>query len=235
MSLGIVGKKIGMTRIFTEDGASRAVSVIEATPNRVTHVKTGAADGYDAVQVTWGERRATRVTNAMRGHFARAGVAPGRGLCEFRLAAPFDAEAGAELRVEIFSAGQKVDVTGRSIGKGFAGVIKRHGFRGGRASHGNSKAHRLGGSIGNAQDPGRVFKGKKMAGHMGAKRRVQQGLEIVRVDAERNLLLISGAVPGARGQDVVIRPSVKAAPAQISIAAAAAETKTETESKPAQK
>lgn len=210
MSLGLVGKKIGMTRIFTEEGASKPVSVVEAAPNRVTQVKTGATDGYDAVQVTTGSRRAHRVGSAMRGHFARAGVEPGRGVWEFRLGAPSEHVAGAELTVEIFSAGQKVDVTGRSIGKGFAGVIKRHGFRGGRATHGNSKAHRLGGSIGNAQDPGRVFKGKKMAGHMGAKRRVQQGLEIVRVDSARNLLLISGSIPGARGEDVIIRPSVKA-------------------------
>ena len=209
LSLGLVGKKVGMTRIFTEEGASRPVSVVEASPNRVTQVKTGATDGYDAVQVTAGSRRAGRVGRAMRGHFARAGVEPGRGVWEFRLGAPSEHAAGAELTVEIFSAGQKVDVTGRSIGKGFAGVIKRHGFRGGRATHGNSKAHRLGGSIGNAQDPGRVFKGKKMAGHMGARRRVQQGLEVLRVDAARNLLLISGSIPGARGDDVIVRPSVK--------------------------
>ncbi|MGI9311289.1 MAG: 50S ribosomal protein L3 [bacterium] len=244
MFLGIVGKKIGMTRVFTEQGASVPVTVVEATPNRVTQIKTAQRDGYDAVQVTAGARRASRVGKAMGGHFAAAEVEPGRGVWEFRLAQPLppatdasDADAsdndndgdadgehdsteakhavaevkpGAEVTVAIFNPGQKVDVTGRTIGKGFAGVIKRHGFRGGRASHGTSKAHRLGGSIGNAQDPGRVFKGKKMAGHMGARRRVQQGLEVVRVDRERNLLLISGSVPGARGDDVIVRPSVKA-------------------------
>ena len=210
MALGLIGKKIGMTRVFTEEGRSWPVTVVEATPNRVTQVKTGSADGYDGVQVTIGRRRPGRVGKAMQGHFAKAGVEPGRGVWEFRLAQPAETEPAAELTVEMFSRGQKVDVAGRTIGKGFAGVIKRHGMRGGRASHGNSKAHRLGGSIGNAQDPGRVFKGKKMAGHMGSVRRVQQGLEVIRVDPERNLLLIGGSIPGARGSDVIVRPSVKA-------------------------
>ena len=209
MALGLIGKKIGMTRVFTDAGASRAVTVIQAEPNRVTQIKTAATDGYHAVQVTCGRRRSGRVSGAMRGHFAKAETEAGRGVWEFRLDdAP--AEPPRELTVEIFSQGQKVDVTGRTIGKGFAGVMKRHGFRGGRASHGNSKAHRSGGSIGNAQDPGRVFKGKKMAGHLGDRRRVQQGLEVIRIDRERNLLLIGGSIPGARGSDVIVRPSVKA-------------------------
>lgn len=212
MALGLIGRKIGMTRVFTDQGESRAVTVVEAAPNRVTQVKTAHTDGYHALQVTVGERRASRVSKAMQGHFAKAGVEPGRKVREFRLerAADPSQAAGSDLTVEMFSQGQKVDVTGRTIGKGFAGVMKRHGFRGGRATHGNSKAHRLSGATGNAQDPGRIFKGKRMAGQMGGARRVQQGLEVVRVDAERNLLLISGSVPGARGADVIIRPSVKA-------------------------
>ena len=209
MSLGLIGKKIGMTRIFTETGQSRPVTVIEVTPNRITQVRTQQTDGYDALQVTVGERRPTRVTKAMKGHFAKAGVEPGRGVWEFRLNQPAEEAAGSELTVDLFSEGQKVDVTGQSIGKGFAGAMKRHGFRGGRASHGNSKAHRLPGSIGNAQDPGRVFKGKKMAGHMGAAQRVQQNLEVLRVDTERNLLLVEGSIPGSKGADVVVRPSIK--------------------------
>ena len=209
MALGLIGRKIGMTRVFTPQGESRPVTVVEATPNRVTQVKTPATDGYHGVQVTAGTRRANRVGKAMQGHFAKAGVAPGRGVWEFRLDEAAQTQVAAELTVAMFSQGQKVDVTGRTIGKGFAGVIKRHGFGGGRASHGNSKAHRLAGSIGNAQDPGRIFKGKKMAGRMGGVRRVQQGLEIVRVDADRNLLLISGALPGAKGGDVIICPAVK--------------------------
>jgi len=246
MTPGLIGKKIGMTRVFTDAGLSRAVTVVEATPNRITQVKTAAVDGYDALQVTVGARRASRVTKAMQGHFAKAGVEPGRRVREFRVEAEALAAAeeaaesgedsagesteesaadsaadsaptapkfavGADLSVTMFSEGQKVDVTGRTIGKGFAGVIKRHGFRGGRATHGNSKAHRLAGATGNAQDPGRIFKGKKMAGQMGGRRRVQQGLEVVRVDAERNLLLIGGAVPGPKGADVIVRPSVKGA------------------------
>ena len=210
MSIGLIGKKIGMTRVFTEEGLSQPVTVIEVTPNRISQVRTEETDGYNGLQVTVGERRANRVTSPMKGHFAKAGVEPGRGVWEFRLDAPADNEIGSDLTVEIFSEGQKVDVTGQTIGKGFAGTIKRHHFGGGRATHGNSKAHRLPGSIGQNQDPGKVFKGKKMAGHLGAKRRVQQNLHIVRVDAERNLLLVSGSVPGSKGSDVMIRPAVKA-------------------------
>ncbi len=212
MSIGLVGKKIGMTRVFSEDGVSTPVTVIEVTPNRVSQVRTEVADGYNGLQVTVGERRASRVSGPMRGHFAKAGVEPGRGVWEFRLDGPSENEVGSDLTVEIFVVGQKVDVSGRSIGKGFAGTIKRHNFRGGRATHGNSKAHRLPGSIGQNQDPGKVFKGKKMAGGMGNRNRTQQNLEVVRVDSERNLLLVSGSVPGARGADVVIRPAVKARP-----------------------
>ncbi|MGI9318699.1 MAG: 50S ribosomal protein L3 [bacterium] len=211
MSIGLVGKKIGMTRVFSDDGISTPVTVIEVTPNRISQVRTQEVDGYDALQVTVGERRATRVTKAMKGHFAKAGVEPGRGVWEFRSDVPVENEVGTDLTVELFEAGQKVDVTGQSIGKGFAGVIKRHHFGGGRATHGNSKAHRLPGSIGQNQDPGKVFKGKKMAGHMGARQRAQQNLEVVRVDSERNLLLVSGSIPGSKGADVVICPAIKAA------------------------
>ena len=211
MSLGLVGKKIGMTRIFTDEGRSRSVTVIEVLPNRITQIRTRDNDGYDGVQVTTGERRASRVNKAMKGHFAKAGVQAGRGVWEFRLDDAVGTEPGTELAVDLFSEGQKVDVSGRTIGKGFAGVMKRHGYRGGRATHGNSKAHRLGGSIGNAQDPGRVFKGKKMAGHMGAVKSVQQNLDVVRVDKIRNIILIAGSIPGSRGADVIIRPAVKSA------------------------
>jgi len=211
MSIGLIGKKIGMTRVFTETGVSQPVTVIECTPNRISQVRTEGVDGYNALQVTVGERRANRVSQAMKGHFAKANVEPGRGVWEFRLEQPVENEAGSEITVEIFEAGQKVDVTGQSIGKGFAGVMKRHHFKGGRATHGNSKAHRLPGSIGQNQDPGKVFKGKKMAGHLGARQRVQQNLEVIRVDSERNLLLVSGSIPGSKGTDVVIRPAVKTA------------------------
>jgi len=210
MSIGLIGKKIGMTRIFTDAGASQPVTVIEVTPNRISQVRTEEIDGYHALQVTVGERRANRVTKPMKGHFAKAGVEPGRGVWEFRLEAPVENEVGSDLTVEIFSEGQEVDVTGQTIGKGFAGTIKRHHFKGGRATHGNSKAHRLPGSIGQNQDPGKVFKGKKMAGHLGAKQRSQQNLHIVRVDSERNLLLVSGSVPGSKGSNVIVRPAVKA-------------------------
>ncbi len=216
MTLGLIGKKVGMTRVFSEVGVSQPVTVIEVMPNRITQIRTVQTDGYDAVQVTVGERRPSRVNRAMKGHFIKAGVEPGRGLWEFRLAGPVQQAIGQELTVALFSQGQKVDVTGQSIGKGFAGVMKRHGFGGGRASHGNSKAHRLAGSIGNAQDPGRVFKGKKMAGHMGAARRVQQNLEVVRVDSERNLILVAGSIPGPKGTDVMIRHSVKSPQARLS-------------------
>ena len=212
MTIGVVGRKAGMTRIFTEDGASVPVTVIEVEPNRIAQVKTLETDGYRAVQVTVGVRRATRVTKPMAGHFAKANVQPGRGLWEFRLAEGEGADlaVGGEIKADIFAAGQMVDVTGTSIGKGFAGAIKRHHFTMGDATHGNSLSHRSAGSIGQNQSPGRVFKGKKMAGHMGAKQRSTQNLEIVRVDAERNLLLVKGAVPGSKGGDLIVRPAVKA-------------------------
>lgn len=212
MAIGLVGRKAGMTRVFTEDGVSVPVTVIEVEPNRVTQLKTPEVDGYRAYQVTVGARRATRVTKPMAGHFAKAEVAPGRGLWEFRLADDegSDLAVGAEIKVDVFAAGQKVDVTGTSIGKGFAGTIKRHNFSAQRNSHGNSVSHRVPGSIGQNQTPGRVFKGKRMSGHMGAVRRSVQNLEVVRVDAERNLLLVKGAVPGSKGGDVIVRPAVKA-------------------------
>ena len=212
MTIGVVGRKAGMTRIFLEDGASVPVTVIEVEPNRIAQVKTLETDGYRAVQVTVGARRATRVTKPMAGHFAKANVQPGRGLWEFRLAEGEGADlaVGSEIKADIFSAGQKVDVTGTTIGKGFAGTIKRHHFTMGDATHGNSLSHRSAGSIGQNQSPGRVWKGKKMAGHMGAKQRSAQSLEVVRVDAERNLLLVKGAVPGSKGGDLIVRPAVKA-------------------------
>lgn len=209
MAIGVVGRKCGMTRVFTENGASIPVTVVEVTPNRVTQIKTGETDGYEAVQVTVGERRATRVTKPQSGHFAKAGVAAGRTVREFRAAAG-ELVAGVEVTVGIFEAGQIVDVTGTSKGKGFAGVIKRWNFKMQDATHGNSLSHRAPGSIGQNQSPGRVFKGKKMAGHMGAERVTVQNLEVVRVDAEKNILLIKGAVPGAPGSDLIVRPAVKA-------------------------
>lgn len=211
MAIGLIGRKAGMTRLFTEDGVSIPVTLIEVEPNRVTQVKTEETDGYRALQVTVGVRRATRVTKPMARHFAKAGVEPGRGLWEFRLAGDEGAEigVGAELKADLFQAGQKVDVTGTTIGKGFAGAIKRHHFSGQRTTHGNSLSHRAPGSIGQNQSPGRVFKGKKMAGHLGAARRCVQNLEVIRVDAERNLLAVKGAIPGAKGSDVMIRPAVK--------------------------
>ena len=201
-----------MTRVFTEDGRSVPVTVIEVDPNRVTQVKTVEVDGYRALQVTTGKRRASRVTKPMAGHFAKANTEAGRGLWEFRLA---DGEGegidvGAEIKVDVFQAGQKVDVAGTSIGKGFQGGVKRHHFRTQDATHGNSLSHRVLGSIGQNQTPGRVFKGKKMAGHMGSVCRTAQTLEVVRVDAERNLLLVKGAVPGSEGGDVIVKPAVKA-------------------------
>ena len=211
MALGLVGRKAGMTRVFTEEGLSVPVTVIEVEPNRVTQVKTTATDGYSALQVTTGIRRASRVNKPAAGHFKKAGVEAGRGLWEFRLdeGDGNNYEPGAELKVDLFEAGQKVDVTGTTIGKGFAGTIKRHHFSGQRKTHGNSLSHRVPGSIGQNQTPGRVFKGKKMAGHLGAARRSVLNLEVVRVDMERNLLLIKGAVPGSKGGDVIVRPSVK--------------------------
>jgi large subunit ribosomal protein L3 len=211
MTIGIVGRKAGMTRIFTEDGGSIPVSVIEITPNRITQIKTTEVDGYQAIQITTGVRRATRVTKPMAGHFAKAGVEAGRGLWEFRVAGEEAAElaVGGELSLSMFEAGQKVDVTGRTIGKGFQGGIKRHNFSMQDATHGNSLSHRSNGSIGQNQTPGRVVKGKKMSGHMGNERHTTQNLELVRVDSERGLLLVKGAVPGAAGGDVIIRPAVK--------------------------
>ncbi|HED34068.1 MAG TPA: 50S ribosomal protein L3 [Gammaproteobacteria bacterium] len=211
MTIGLVGKKCGMTRIFTEDGVSIPVTVVEVAPNRITQVKTLESDGYEAIQVTTGERRASRVNKTAAGHYAKAGVEAGRGLWEFRTEGSEESfEAGAELTVSIFEPGQKIDVTGRSIGKGFAGGVKRWNFAMQDATHGNSISHRAPGSIGMCQTPGRVFKGKKMAGHMGDKRRTVQKLELVRVDEDRGLLLIKGSVPGAKGSDVIVRPAVKA-------------------------
>ncbi len=213
MATGIVGRKIGMTRVFGESGVSVPVTVLDVAPNRITQVRTEDTDGYRGVQVTVGERRPSRVNKAMAGHFAKSGAGAGRGVWEFRLDGDEgkDLAAGGEIRVDMFQPGQKVDVQGTTIGKGFAGVIKRHHFRGGRASHGNSLNHRTPGSIGQNQTPGRVMKGKRMAGHLGNVTRTQQGLEVVRVDAERNLLLVKGSIPGPKGADVIIRPSVKGA------------------------
>jgi len=210
MTVGLVGKKCGMTRVFTEDGVSIPVTVVEVSPNRVTQVKSLDTDGYDAIQITTGSRKASRVDSATAGHYAKAGVEAGRGLWEFRLDGASEYESGAELTVSMFEAGQKVDVTGKTIGKGFAGGVKRWGFRMQDATHGNSISHRAPGSIGQCQTPGRVFKGKKMAGHMGDKQRTAQTLELVRVDEERGLLLIKGSVPGAKGGDVIVRAAIKA-------------------------
>jgi len=209
MTIGLVGRKSGMTRIFTEDGVSIPVTVIEVDPNRITQVKSVDTDGYSAVQVTVGTRRASRVTKAAAGHFAKANTEAGRDLFELRNDAEEAFEVGAMLTVETFEAGQKIDVTGTSKGKGFAGAVKRWNFAMQDATHGNSISHRAPGSIGQCQTPGRVFKGKKMSGHMGSERVTVQNLEVVRVDAERNLLLVKGAVPGAPGGDVVVRPAVK--------------------------
>ncbi|WP_397476363.1 50S ribosomal protein L3 [Pusillimonas sp.] len=211
--LGLVGRKVGMTRIFTEEGESIPVTVLDVSNNRVTQVKSPEVDGYAAVQVAYGTRRASRVTKPQAGHYAKAGVEAGSILKEFRLDPAKAAEfsAGSVLAVDsVFEAGQKVDVTGTTIGKGFAGTIKRHHFAGQRNSHGNSISHRVPGSIGMAQDPGRVFPGKKMAGHLGDVTRTVQNLDIVRVDAERGLLLVRGAVPGSKNGDVVVRLAVKA-------------------------
>ena len=209
MAIGVIGRKCGMTRVFTEEGVSVPVTVIEVTPNRVAQLKTEESDGYQAVQVTVGERRANRVTKAQAGHFSKAGVEAGRGVWEFRAEAG-ELQPGSEVTVEGFEAGQLIDVTGTSKGKGFAGAVKRWNFRTQDATHGNSLSHRAPGSIGQNQTPGRVFKGKKMAGHLGAERVTVQNLEVVRVDAEKNLLLVKGAVPGATGGDVIVRLAVKA-------------------------
>jgi len=212
MAIGLVGRKVGMTRVFQEDGASVPVTVIEVLANRVTQVKSDDTDGYRALQVTTGEKKASRVTKPLAGHFAKAGTEAGRGLWEFRLknGEGDDYAVGSELTVDIFAEVKKVDVTGTSKGKGFAGTVKRWNFSMQDATHGNSLSHRAPGSIGQNQSPGKVFKGKKMAGQMGNEQVTTQSLELVRVDAERSLLLIKGAVPGATGSDVIVKPAVKA-------------------------
>ncbi len=212
MAIGLVGRKAGMTRVFTDAGESVPVTVIEVEPNRITQVMTQASEGYRAYQVTVGNKKASRVNKPEAGHFARDSVEAGRGLWEFRLNEGEGGElaAGGEVSLDIFAAGQKVDVVGNTIGKGFAGVVKRYGFAMQDATHGNSISHRAPGSIGQNQTPGRVFKGKRMAGHMGSVRRTVQNLEVVRVDAEKQYLLVKGAVPGSRGGNVIICPSVKA-------------------------
>ena len=210
MALGVIGRKCGMTRVFSEDGVSVPVTVIEVEPNRITQVKTAETDGYRAVQVTTGSRRASRVGKAMAGHYAKAATGAGRVSGEFRLDANegADLKPGSELKVDIFKPGQKVSVTGTSLGKGFQGTIKRHHFTMGDATHGNSLSHRAPGSIGQRQTPGRVFPGKRMSGHLGNVRRTAPGLEVVRVDADKNLLLVKGCVPGSEGGDLIIRPAV---------------------------
>ena len=211
MTIGLVGRKVGMTRIFTDDGASLPVTVLDVSDNRVAQIKSAERDGYVAVQVAFGKRRASRVAKPLAGHLAKAAVEAGHTLKEFR-ASPDEASKlapGGHIGVEIFKVGQKVDVSGVTIGKGFAGVIKRHHFASGRASHGNSISHNKPGSTGQAQDPGRVFPGKRMAGHLGNVRRTTQNLVVVRIDAERQLLLVKGAVPGSKGRDVIVRPAVK--------------------------
>ncbi len=212
MTIGVVGRKCGMTRVFTDEGISIPVTVIEAQPNRITQVKTLENDGYRALQIAAGSRKASRVSKPEAGHFAKAKVEAGDLVTEFRLDDADDGEfeLGGELKVDLFEEGQKVDVIGTSIGKGYAGTVKRHNFRTQDATHGNSLSHRAPGSIGQNQTPGRVFKGKKMAGHMGNVRCTVQNLEVVRVDAERNVLLIKGAVPGHAGGKVIVRPAVKA-------------------------
>ena len=209
MSIGLIGRKAGRTRIFTEQGSSIPVTVVEVEPNRISQVKTVEADGYSAIQLTAGKKRANHISKAEAGHFAKANVEMGVLTREFTVADVSEFEAGKELTVEVFEAGQKVDVIGTSKGKGFAGSIKRHNFSMQDATHGNSLSHRAPGSIGQCQTPGRVWKGKKMAGHMGAERKTVQSLEVVRVDAERNLLLIKGGVPGATGSHVFVQPAVK--------------------------
>ena len=212
MAIGLVGRKVGMTRIFTEDGTSIPVTVIEATPNRVTQLRTEETDGYRALQVTAGTKKANRINKAEAGHFAKAGVEAGRTLVEFRLEENegADIEVGSEITVEIFNDTKKIDVTGTSKGKGFQGAIKRWNFSSQRMTHGNSLSHRAPGSIGQNQSPGKVFKGKKMAGQLGNKQVTTQSLEVVRVDVENSLILVKGAVPGATGNDVIVKPAVKA-------------------------
>jgi large subunit ribosomal protein L3 len=211
MSLGLIGRKVGMTRLFTDEGDAIPVTVIDVSNNRVAQIKTQETDGYDAVQLAHGERRASRVTKAMAGHFAKAGVLAGNALNEFRIDASklADFQAGSTIGVDTFTVGQKVDVQGVSIGKGYAGTIKRYHFASGRASHGNSRSHNVPGSIGMAQDPGRVFPGKRMTGHLGDVTKTVQNLEIARIDADRQLLLVKGAVPGSRGGKVIVTPAIK--------------------------
>ena len=211
MSLGLIGRKVGMTRLFTDEGEAIPVTVIDVSDNRVAQVKTLATDGYDAVQLAHGIRRASRVTKSMAGHFAKAGVLAGNGLNEFTLDSAKVSEfaPGQVVGVDTFTAGQKVDVQGVTIGKGYAGTIKRHHFKSGRASHGNSRSHNVPGSIGMAQDPGRVFPGKRMTGHLGDETRTAQNLVIARIDAERSLIMVKGAVPGAPGGKVIVTPAVK--------------------------
>ena len=209
MSLGLVGRKCGMTRLFTEEGVSIPVSVVQILPNRITRVLSQESDGYSAVQVTTGDVKNSRVNKAEAGQFTKAGVEAGRGLWEFRLDNDSDLEVGTDLPLDIFEAGQKIDVRGQSIGKGYAGVIKRYNFQMQDATHGNSISHRAPGSIGQCQTPGRVIKGKKMAGHMGNERVTTQNLEIVRVDAEKSVVLIKGAIPGSKNGDIVITPAIK--------------------------
>jgi large subunit ribosomal protein L3 len=213
MAIGVVGRKAGMTRVFTDAGETIPVTVIEVLPNRVTQIKSQDKDGYRAVQVTYGNRRPQLYSKAVAGHFAKATVAPGRALVEFRLAdgEKNDFKPGTEVKADLFKAGDPVDVTGTTLGKGFAGVMKRHNFGGLPATHGVSVSHRSPGSIGQRQTPGRVFKGRRMSGHMGVVRRTTENLKVVQVDAERNLLLVRGAVPGAEGGQVIVRPSLKAA------------------------
>ena len=212
MSIGLVGRKIGMTRVFTDDGSAVPVTVLDVSNNRVTQIKSLESDGYSAIQVAFGTRRNSRVSKPLVGHFAKAGVGAGRVLREFPVSGEDLSKyaMGGAIGVDIFQPGQLVDVTGITQGKGFAGAIKRHHFKSNRASHGNSRSHNSAGSIGQAQDPGRVFPGKRMAGHLGAVTRTTQKLEVVRVDTERQLLLIKGAIPGSKGGDVIVRPSVKA-------------------------
>jgi len=227
MTLGLVGRKVGMTRIFTDDGDSLPVTVLDVSDNRVTQIKTSATDGYSAVQVTFGRRRASRVNKPLAGHLSKAGVESGHVFREFRVpeAVLADLKVGAKIGVDIFKVGQRVDVTGTSKGKGFAGVIKRHNFGGNRASHGNSVSHRSPGSIGQNQDPGRVFPGKRMAGHLGDVKCTVQSLEIVRIDPERQFLMVKGAVPGSKERDVFVHPTAKPKKARASAAAAPAKKK----------
>jgi large subunit ribosomal protein L3 len=212
MSLGLVGRKVGMTRIFTDDGLSVPVTVLDVSNNRVAQIKTPESDGYTAIQVTFGKRRASRVNKSLAGHLAKAGVEAGVLLKEFPVSSEdlTNLKPGDQISVSIFAVGQKVDVTGQTIGKGFAGGVKRHHFSSQRATHGNSVSHNAPGSIGMNQDPGRVFPGKRMAGHLGDVKRTQQNLEVIRIDVERQLLLVKGAVPGSKGSDLIVRPAVKA-------------------------